>query len=102
LLKPFGIYFHYFVFFAGLPILKYIKVRSTAYDPTSWVKTSPGWELYTCDNGTVKAGETAKIPTGLKFQFPDRTFGRIIGKKVMLDKFKMEIISQNMDSDYRY
>ena len=79
-----------------------MKVRSTAYDPTSWVKTSPGWELYTCDNGTVKAGETAKIPTGLKFQFPDRTFGRIIGKKVMLDKFKMEIISQNMDSDYRY
>lgn len=60
-----------------VPILKYNKIVSHAFEPTKDSLKAAGHDLKSLLNTIVPAKGKATIPTGIKLELPKNCYGRI-------------------------
>ncbi|XP_030757436.1 deoxyuridine 5'-triphosphate nucleotidohydrolase-like [Sitophilus oryzae] len=60
-----------------VPILKYNKIVSHAFEPTKGSLKAAGYDLKSLLNTIVPAKGKATIPTGIKLELPKNCYGRI-------------------------
>ena len=81
------------------------KLRENAILPKRGSKAAAGYDLYACMDApiTIKAHETAMIPTGLSLAIPEGYFGAVVARSGLASKKGLRPANciGVCDSDYR-
>lgn len=87
-------------------IVNYVKLSSTAHEPTRGSEQAAGYDLYADIDGdylTLLPGEINKISTGIAIALPEGTFGAIFARSGLATKRGLTPANKVgvIDSDYR-
>ena len=87
-------------------IVNYVKLSSTAHEPTRESEQAAGYDLYANIDGdylTLLPGEVKKISTGIAIALPEGTFGAIFARSGLATKRGLTPANKVgvIDSDYR-
>lgn len=70
--------------------INYVKLSSTAHEPTTGSAQAAGYDLYADLEGkdkiAIPVGEVRKISTGIAIELPEGTFGAIYARSGMATK----------------
>jgi len=81
--------------------MKFIKLNDNATIPTRATRGSAGYDLYALEGGSIGAGESVTIPTGITVEgMPDNVAGTIWPRSGLARKQKLDRMAGLIDSDY--
>lgn len=81
--------------------LKVKKLVPEAVLPQKNHPTDSGFDLYSIEDKTLKAGERTRIRTGIACTFPKGFGGEIRGRSGLTAKTGLMVLQGTIDSDYR-
>lgn len=81
--------------------LKCLPMSTSGRLPTRGTPGSAGLDLYSDQTIIIRAGTSAKIPTGICLAIPKNCFGQIADKSSVATKFGLHVIAGIIDFDYR-
>ncbi|XP_030752402.1 deoxyuridine 5'-triphosphate nucleotidohydrolase-like [Sitophilus oryzae] len=84
-----------------VPILKYNKIVSHAFEPTKGSLRAAGYDLKSLLNTIVPAKGKATIPTGIKLELPKNCYGRIAPRSGLAVNHFIDVGAGVIDEDYR-
>lgn len=81
--------------------IKVSKLSDDAITPTKAYQSDAGWDLYSSENTTVKAGQRSVIKTGISFEIPEGWCGLIWPRSGLSVKNGIDVLAGVIDSSYR-
>ena len=81
--------------------LKVQLLMPEATVPTKGTPGAAGWDLYSAEERTIRAGDWGAVETGIAVGFPVNCVGLIWPRSGLAVKWGIDVLAGVVDSDYR-
>lgn len=78
-----------------------VRIHANAILPTKGSVESAGYDLHSIYNISIPARDKIMVDTGLMFQCPEGTYGRIAPRSGLAAKLNIDVDAGVIDRDYR-
>lgn len=80
--------------------VKYLKMRPQTVKPFRAYYGDAGWDLYTCEECDIPAGETVDVHTGLAINMPEGVYCEVTGRSSTLRVHHLLVNRGIIDNGY--